>query len=77
VHDFALPQAPELHRVLTHEVSLTRAFYLVRHASDRQSERLNRFARALSLGMQAEVQRLEAAVLTFDPSVGDAGVGSA
>ena len=64
VHDFALPAAPELQRVLSDEVSLTRAFYLVRHASDRQSERLNRFADALTAGMQAEVSRLEALALT-------------
>ena len=60
VHDFALPFAPELRRVLTDQVSLTRAFYLVRHTSDRQSERLNRFAQALVAGLRAEVARLEA-----------------
>jgi len=73
VHDFALPFAPELHRVLTCDMSLTRAFYLVRHASDRQSERLNRFARLLSQGIQKEVLRLEtAARLTQGGAVGDA-----
>ncbi len=30
VHDFSLPFAPEIRRVLTDEFSLTRAFYLVR-----------------------------------------------
>jgi DNA-binding transcriptional LysR family regulator len=62
VHDFALHAAPELQRVLTDQVSLTRTLYLVRHRSDRQSERLTRFAEALSAGMQAEVSRLESAV---------------
>lgn len=60
VHDFALPFAPELHRVLTAEVSLTRAFYLVRHAADRRSDRLTRIAAALAAGLRAEVARLEA-----------------
>ena len=60
VHDFALPFAPELGRVLTGAVGLTRAFYLVRHAADRRSERINRFAAALVAGLRAEVARLEA-----------------
>lgn len=59
VHDFALPFAPELARVLTDRLSLTRAFWLVRHAADRRSDRLNRFAAALATGLRAEVQRLE------------------
>ncbi|WP_296424351.1 LysR family transcriptional regulator [Yoonia sp.] len=59
VHDFALPFAPELRRVLTDQVSLTRSFYLVRHTSDRQSDRLTRFAAALTVGIHAEVARLE------------------
>ncbi|MCF2872772.1 LysR family transcriptional regulator [Octadecabacter sp. G9-8] len=59
VHDFALPFAPELKRVLIDEVSLTRSFYLVRHASDRTSERLTRFSEALSAGLKAEIARLE------------------
>ncbi len=58
-HDFAMPFAPELRLVLTGEVALTRAFYLVRHASDRHSERLNRFGAALLSGMRAEIARLE------------------
>ena len=60
VHDFALPFAPELTRVLMQHLSLTRAFYLVRHASDRRSDRLTRFSDALVAGLQAEVARLEA-----------------
>ncbi len=62
VHDFALPQAPELHRVLVSQVSLTRAFYLVRHAADRRSDRINRFAGALVQGLRAEVAQREAEV---------------
>ena len=60
VHDFVLPFAPELRPVLTETVYLTRSFHLVRHRSDRQSERLARFASALTQGVRAEVARLEA-----------------
>ncbi|MFO7920818.1 MAG: LysR family transcriptional regulator [Nioella sp.] len=59
-HDFAMPFAPELRPVLRAAVSLTRSFYLVRHDSDRHSERLGRFAEALTAGMRAEIARLEA-----------------
>ncbi|WP_439155213.1 LysR family transcriptional regulator [Yoonia sp.] len=70
VHDFALPFAPELHRVLMETVSLTRSFYLVRHTSDRQSDRLGRFAAALIAGLRAEVARLEeTARLTASPAI--------
>ena len=62
VHDFALPFAPELRRVLTGQISLSRSFYLVRHAADRQSDRINRFASALVAGLRAEVARLEATI---------------
>ncbi len=60
VHDFALPFAPELRRVLTDTVSLSRVFYLVRHASDAKSDRMRRVSVALVAGMRAEVARLEA-----------------
>ncbi|WP_375266408.1 LysR family transcriptional regulator [Planktotalea sp.] len=60
VHDFTLPAAPELRRVLTDEISLRRSFYLVRHSSDRRLQRLNRFAEALVTGIRAEIVRLEA-----------------
>jgi len=60
VHDFALPFAPELGRVLTGTVSLRRAFHLVRHPVDRRSERIDRFAELLMAGVRAEVTRLEA-----------------
>jgi DNA-binding transcriptional LysR family regulator len=59
VHDFALPFAPELKRVLTGTVGLRRAFHLVRHAADRRSERIDRFAELLVAGVRAEVARLE------------------
>lgn len=66
VHDFALPAAPELRRVLVDQISLKRTFHLVRHRADRPSERLARFAAALMAGMQAEVARLEAAANLTD-----------
>ena len=70
VHDFALPFAPELRRVLVDDISLTRSFYLVRHTSDRQSDRLNRIATAIITGIQAEVSRLEKiACLTDSPLI--------
>jgi DNA-binding transcriptional LysR family regulator len=59
VHDFALPFAPELRRILTEEVSFTRAFYLVRHDADRRSERISRLATAIVRGLRDEVLRLE------------------
>jgi DNA-binding transcriptional LysR family regulator len=59
-HDFALPSAPELKRLLTDQVSLTRSFYLVRHADDRRIARLNRFAAELERRIPQEVARLEA-----------------
>ncbi|WP_372838998.1 LysR family transcriptional regulator [Phaeovulum sp.] len=61
-HDFALPFAPELERILTKEVSLTRAFWLIRHADDQRSDRHRRLAEALGQGIRREVARLEAAV---------------
>ncbi|MAC81294.1 MAG: LysR family transcriptional regulator [Rhodobacteraceae bacterium] len=60
-HDFALPSHPGLRRVLTDEIALTRAFYLVRHQSDQRSERLNRFSILLVERLRAEVARLEGA----------------
>jgi DNA-binding transcriptional LysR family regulator len=59
VHDFALPSAPELVKVLTDHVSLRRAFWLIRHESDGRVERLNRFAVALADGVRRELARLE------------------
>mgnify|MGYP003662882658 CR=1 FL=1 len=58
-HDFSLPATPGVRRVLTDHVSLTRSFYLIRHADDRRNARLRRFADALSAGLRVEVARLE------------------
>ena len=69
VHDFALPSVPELTRVLTDDVALLRSFYLVRHTSDRQSERLSRFATALMAGLKTQVATLEAAAALTDAQV--------
>ncbi len=58
-HDFALPAYPDIRRILTDEMSLTRSFYLIRHADDRKVARLNRFADLLAAALRAEVARLE------------------
>ncbi|WP_120635339.1 LysR family transcriptional regulator [Ruegeria sp. EL01] len=63
-HDFTLPFHPNLQKILTDQVSLTRSFYLVRHQGDQRNERLNRFAEALTRGIRDEVARLEAAAET-------------
>lgn len=60
VHDFAVPSAPDVVVVLKQDFALTRSFWLVRHQDDRRSQRLNRFAEALTLGLRREVARLEA-----------------
>lgn len=60
VHDFAIPSARDVVKLLADDFSLTRAFYLIRHADDRRLERMNRFATALVQGLRQEVQRLEA-----------------
>ncbi|QJF51473.1 LysR family transcriptional regulator [Roseobacter ponti] len=59
-HDFSLPATPGVRRVLTDIVSLTRSFWLIRHADDQRNARLTRFAESLSAGLRAEVARLEA-----------------
>lgn len=61
VHDFAMPFGRGLRKILPETVSLTRSFYLIRHADDRRLERLNRFAAVLCDGIRAEVARLEEA----------------
>ncbi|MFN4153309.1 MAG: LysR family transcriptional regulator [Paracoccaceae bacterium] len=58
-HDFALPFAPELVKVLPGALSLSRAFWLIRHEGDAHSARLSRFADRLAQGIKREVQRLE------------------
>jgi DNA-binding transcriptional LysR family regulator len=60
VHDFALPFAPELIKILPDQISLTRAFWLIRHEGDGRVARMNRFADRLALELKREVQRLEA-----------------
>ena len=59
MHDFALPSAPELVKVLPDTVHLTRAFWLIRHEGDARADRLNRFADLLAHGLRKEVLRLE------------------
>lgn len=61
VHDFALPAAPELRKIIPDQVALTRSFWLIRHADDGRVERLNRFADLLATGLRREVARLESA----------------
>ncbi|KPN63301.1 transcriptional regulator, LysR family [Aliiroseovarius crassostreae] len=63
-HDFILPFAPELRRVLSDQLSITRSFYLVRHEGDARVERFARVAEALAQGIRAEVARLENMVET-------------
>jgi len=60
VHDFAMPSAPELVKLIPDQIHLTRAFWLIRHADDGRVERLNRFASLLAQGLRLEVARLEA-----------------
>ncbi len=59
VHDFTLAGINRLAKILPDELSLTRSFYMVRHADDRRLDRLNRFSQLLSEGIRKEVQRLE------------------
>ncbi len=58
-HDFALPSAPELVKVMAGSIRLTRAFWLIRHEGDGRVERLNRFSTALAEGIRKELARLE------------------
>ena len=60
VHDFALPSAPDLQRILPNDISLTRSFWLIRHADDARVPRLTRFAEDLVRLCRAEMARLEA-----------------
>lgn len=62
VHDFALPAAPNLVRILTDRIHLTRAFWLIRHESDARLGRLTRFADQLTREVRAEMQQLEGAL---------------
>lgn len=60
VHDFAIPFAHGVQRVLAKRISLTRSFWLLRHADDRASRRMTLLAEELAQGIRAEVARLEA-----------------
>lgn len=60
VHDFSIPFHRGVRKVLADQFSLTRGFYLVRHADDKRLERMNRFSEALCNGIREEVTRLEA-----------------
>ncbi len=60
VHAFAMPDAPELDAVLVDQITLTRAFYLIRYEADRNDARLSRCAEALASGLRQEVARREA-----------------
>jgi DNA-binding transcriptional LysR family regulator len=62
LHDFALPAAPELRRVLPDSVALSRAFWLVSHAGP-QDARLRRVSALLTAGIRQEIQRLETLVI--------------
>lgn len=59
VHDFALPAAPELVRVVPDQLRLMRSFWLVTHSGGRDA-RLERFVALLRDGMRVEIARLEA-----------------
>lgn len=60
VHDFAIPASPGVVKVLPDTIALRRSFWLIRHADDRRSDRLNRLVGLLAEGLRKEVQHLEA-----------------
>ncbi|MFV0303682.1 MAG: LysR family transcriptional regulator [Paracoccus sp. (in: a-proteobacteria)] len=68
VHDFAIPFTPGVVPVMAEEISLTRSFWLFRHADDRASRRLTLLAEALAQALRREVTRLEALVWAERPS---------
>lgn len=59
VHDFALPAAADLQRVIPDQISLSRSFWLIRHADDGRVDRLNRFAASLTAEIRTEMTRLQ------------------
>ena len=65
VHDFALPAAPELGRILTDTVSLQRTFWLLRPPGSEKDARLGRFATRLSHGVRTELSCLESKARDF------------
>ncbi len=60
VHKFVLPDTPDLVSILPESLTLTRSFWLVRHADDARIDRLNRFAQVLTDGLRAEISRRDA-----------------
>ncbi len=73
-HDFALPGDAEMVRVLPEAFSLTRGFYLIRHADDARVRRLSGFAELLVAGMRRQMARVREALTEGVGSV-DAGSG--
>lgn len=59
VHDFAIPFTPGVRPLLSDQFSLKRSFWMIRHADDRRSERLNLLAEEIAQGLRIEVARLE------------------
>jgi len=59
VHDFAMPNFPDIQYLFKEDMALSRSFYLVRHEGDRRVGRLNRFADRLAQGMRDIVKRKE------------------
>ncbi|WP_425090476.1 LysR family transcriptional regulator [Tropicimonas sp. S265A] len=59
VHDFALPAAPDLQRVLPGEIALQRSFYLVRHADDQKVVGLRQFSGEFSALFRATLTETE------------------
>jgi DNA-binding transcriptional LysR family regulator len=55
VHDFVLPDAPELKLLFPDELHLERTFWLIRHADDARVSRLNRFAALLAEELRVEI----------------------
>lgn len=60
VHDFAIPFASGVRRVLADDIGLTRNFWLLRHADDRASRRMTLLADELGREIRQEVALLEA-----------------
>ena len=67
------PRLTGVRRVLPGEVALTRAFWLLRPAEDRRSDRLNRLAEAVGTAIRREVARLETIAAGADCGSHEAG----
>ena len=65
VHEFALPTAPELGRILKDQLSLTRTYWMLRPADTTKDARLSRFAALLAVETQAELGRLQTKIRDF------------